>query len=204
MPKAKEEHPANIFEETIKVVKIAQRLEAEARKEIPDHDRLQMVQVAKESTRNEAEYEELLEEEKRLKRRLRFHTIEKVEIPQDKREIVENNYKIETAAAKEILLKRYEQLGKIAENFSHMHQLLDELILLEDQAAAAKKVESIFNGYVDKDPGAQRGLDLELRWLERFSSGHSLKRVQSLLKKAEKSVNSSVEYGKRWNQKGAK
>lgn len=95
MPKAKEEHTANIFEETIKVVKIAQRLEAEARKEIPDRDRLQMVQVARESTRNEAEYEELLEEEKRLKRRLRFHTIEKVEIPQNKREVVENNYKIE-------------------------------------------------------------------------------------------------------------
>ncbi|MGX7593654.1 hypothetical protein ACWNS2_00140 [Planococcus plakortidis] len=203
MAKTKEAQPTTIFEETIKVVKIAQQLEADARKEIPDRDRLKMVKIAKESTRNEFEFEELLEEEERLKRRLRFGTIEKIEIPKEKRSIVEDNYKIETAAAKEILLKRYEQLGKIAENFSQMHQLLDELILLEDQAAAARRLEDIFEGRVDKDPGGERGLAPELRWLTRFSHSHELKKVQELLKKAEVSVNHSVAKGVKRNQKGA-
>lgn len=203
MPKAKEQLPS-IFEETIKVVKVAQKLEEEARKEIPDRDKLQMVQKAKEATRDEAEFEELLEEEKRLKRRLRFGAIEKIEIPKDKQAIVENNYKIETAAAKEILLKQYEQLGKIAENFSQIHQLIDELIILEDQAASAREVETIFKGYVEKDPGAQRGLAAELRWLTRYSFGHDLKRVQTLLKKAETKVNLTVGAGTRRNQKGDK
>lgn len=202
MTKTKEVKSATLFEETIKVVKIAQQLESEARKEIPNRDRLKMVQIAKESTRDEFEYEELLEEEKRLIRSLRFGTIEKVEIPEDKQKVVEKNYQIEQAVAKETLLKRYEQLSKIAENFKQIEQILNELIQLEDQAAAARRVEDVLAGRIDKDRGAERGLPAELQYLNKFSHGHDLKRVQALLKKAEHSVKRSASIGAKRNQKG--
>ncbi|MBT2569844.1 hypothetical protein [Planococcus sp. ISL-110] len=193
-----------VFEESIKVVKIAQRMEAESRKEIPDEDRLRMVTDAKENTKSDEEFDELVAEEKKLKRRIRFGRIEKVEIPQEKRSIVEKNYEIEKQAAQKILLERYQKLESYAKQFDEMETLIAEIIVLEDKSAAANYVQRILDGHVDKDPGVRRGFAPELGILTRFSHSHSLKSVKEKVSIAKKSVGTYATVGMKRNEQGAK
>lgn len=193
-----------VFEETIKVVKVAQRLEEESRREIPDDEKLQMVKAAKEQAKSSEDLDELEAEEVRLKRKIRFNKIEKIEIPQEKRAIVEKNYEIEKDVAQKLLLDRYQKLEAYTKQFEEMNTLIDEIIILEDKSAVAEFVQRILDGHVDKDPGVRRGFAPELGILTRFSYSHSLKRVKEKVLIAKKAVGNYAAVGTKRNERGMK
>ncbi|MGO1059348.1 hypothetical protein ACTL32_09500 [Planococcus sp. FY231025] len=193
-----------VFVETIKVVKIAQRLEEESRKEIPDEERLRMVLREKEFARTDEELDELEAEEIRLKRCLRFNTFEKVEVPIEKRALVEKNYEIEKQIAHQLLLERYQKLAEYAKQFEEMESLIAEIIDLEDKTAAANFVQRILDGHVEKDPGVRKGFAPELGRLTRFSHGFPLKKVKEKVSIAKKEVSIYAAAGTKRNEQEAK
>lgn len=169
---------ANIFEETIKAVLVAKHLEEEAAKELPDRERLRMLELNKEHI-NSAEEEEAMEKEEiRLKRKLRFPVIEVIGVPEDKRETVQRNYEVEKEEADRVLTKKYNRLNELAEYVQETTHLLNELIILEDKKATAQWIEDVLAGVVTKNPGKLNGLRSHLSFLTQFSKGHGLKRVR--------------------------
>lgn len=190
----------DVFAETIKVVEIAQRLEIEMRKEIPDQERLRMVKAAKDKAKSSKELDELEAEEIRLKRKIRFGEIEKIQVPQEKRAIVEKNYEIEKEAARKRLLDRYQKLETYLKQFVEMEELVAEIIELEDKAASASFVQRILDGHVDN----HIYLAPELQRLTRFSHGHSLKKLTEKLTKTKSLVGNQAAAGIKRNKQGAK
>lgn len=200
MAKAKEEtsNKTNIFEETIKAVMITKRLEEEAHREIPDKERLEMVQKARETVRDLQEDEQLEAEEKRLKKSIRFPGDQVFNIPADKKDVVFQNYEREKEEARQILNSKYNRLNELIQHFGEMETLLEDIAQLEDRKKTARWIESILNGEITKIRGHKSFLGPRLINLTQFSVGSSLRELKIEVRNLRMSIS------KRTKLKGAK
>lgn len=178
MPKTKEDTSTSIFEETIKAVNIAKRLEEEAARELSDKERLNLLNNLKSKVRTAAEEEEMEKEELRLKRRLRFPEKEAIKIPEEHIETVKKNYEVEKAEADKALQAKYQRAAQLNEYLLELNETLGDLIEMEDQKAHAYLIEEVLLGRVIKNPGQTDGLPLRLQFTTRYSKGHGLKVIK--------------------------
>lgn len=152
--KIKPATPETAYSETVKAVRLIERIEQEKRKEVPHIDRLRMVSQALENARTRKEAEELATEKKELELALKYPQWEKLNFPEDKRDIVRENYRIETEQGGALLHSLYTQLEQAADALAAAVPLLEQLEQVESKRAVASLVETILADEVEVLPGS--------------------------------------------------
>ncbi|RSK30967.1 hypothetical protein [Bhargavaea beijingensis] len=152
--KIKPATPETAYSETVKAVQLIERIEQEKRKEVPHVDRLRMVNQALENARTRQEAEDLASEKKELELALKYPQWEKLNFPEDKRDIVRENYRIEAEQGDALLHNLYAQLEQAADALAAAVPLLEQLEQVEGKKAVASLVETILADEVEVLPGS--------------------------------------------------
>lgn len=151
--KIKPATPETAYSETVKAVRLIERLEKEKEQEVPADERLRMVDRALETARTRQDAERLYNEKKELELLIKYPQWEQLNFPEDKQEIVRENYRTETEQANEFLTDLYTQLEKVADTLAEAVPLLQAADKVERKKRTASVVEIILNNEVEVLPG---------------------------------------------------
>ncbi|WP_117945936.1 hypothetical protein [Macrococcoides goetzii] len=142
----KKEKATEHFEETFKVLDFLDREKIKRKYTMNYEDQIEVFEKHKHQVKTEAELDFIEDNIKKLKRKVRFNgNVTDILIPDDKIEIIINNYKIEDKKVEKVQLSKRKEIQKVNSEIQKLVELKEKLSKEERELEIIRNTASVVN-----------------------------------------------------------